>query len=80
MHHPKGVLIVAAIAIAGATAGPAAAVNTSGPAHHSNCTAGVAAGSAIVDGDPGAVGSVAMPPKQFGSSSDVGFYSRTNRG
>lgn len=59
-------------------AGSASAANTTGPDYHSNCTAGFAVGSAIVDGDPGAVGAVAGPPKQFGNLSDVGAYSRTN--
>jgi hypothetical protein len=36
---------------------------------------GYAVYSALVAGSPGAV---AQPPKQFGSLSDAGYYSRTN--
>ncbi|MGH2840472.1 MAG: hypothetical protein ACRDKY_06565 [Solirubrobacteraceae bacterium] len=53
------------------------ATNPWGPDRHANCTAGFAVGS-TVDGDPGAVAGVAMPPKQYGSLSDVGYYSRTS--
>ena len=70
-------LIALALAFAGAA--PAQATNPWGPDYHSNCTAGYAVGS-TVDGDPGAVGTVAMPPKQYGNLSDVGYYSRTNCG
>ncbi|CAA9480661.1 MAG: hypothetical protein AVDCRST_MAG67-849 [uncultured Solirubrobacteraceae bacterium] len=72
------VAMTVAIGAAGAFAAPAAAAPQP-PDYHSNCTAGFAAGSAY-EGSPGAVGSVARPPKQFGSMSDVGFYSRTNCG
>jgi hypothetical protein len=66
------------LVVLGAGAAPAAANLQTGPDYHSNCTAGFASGSAIVDGNPGAVGTVARPPKQYGSMSDVGYYSRTN--
>ncbi len=76
----RSVLLAVTIGLAGVWAQPAAAGNDTGPDYHSNCTAGFAVGSAIVDGSPGAVGTVARPPKQFGSLSDVGYYSRTNCG
>ena len=75
-RRPLTCLIVTA-GLLGAGAGASAADTTTGPDRHSNCTAGFAVGSAIVDGNPGAVGDVARPPKQFGSMSDVGYYSRT---
>lgn len=73
----RAALVCAAAAASLVAAGPAAAANTTGPDRHANCTAGFAAGSAN-EGSPGAVGSVAQPPKQYGSLSDVGYYSRTN--
>ena len=70
-------VVCATVAASLVAAGPAAAANTTGPDRHANCTAGFAAGSAN-EGSPGAVGSVAQPPEQYGSLSDVGYYSRTN--
>ena len=70
-------LVCATAAASLVAAGPAAAANTTGPDRHANCTAGFAAGSAN-EGASGAVGSVAQPPKQHGSLSDVAYYSRTN--
>ena len=75
MSSAARVCATAAASLVGA--GPAAAANTSGPDRHANCTAGFAAGSAH-QGSPAAVGSVAQPPEQYGSLSDVGYYSRTN--
>ena len=80
MTYRNAATIALAIGFLGAGAGSAPAANTTGPDYHSNCTAGFAVGSAIVDGNPGAVGTVARPPKQFGALSDVGYYSRTNCG
>lgn len=83
-HRPRSrklltrLVVIAAIGVAGTLAAPAAAASQP-PDYHSNCTAGFAAGSAN-EGSPGAMGSVAQPPKQFGSLSDVGYYSRTNCG
>jgi hypothetical protein len=54
-----------------AVAGSAAAAGPSNP--NANCTAGFAYGAGGQ-----AVASVAQPPKQFGSLSDVGYYSRTD--
>jgi hypothetical protein len=77
LKHLSSATLAAATLVSLAAAAPAAAANTTGPDYHANCTAGFAAGSAN-DGSPGAVGSVAQPPKQFGALSDVGYYSRTN--
>ena len=77
---PRTPSLALAAVLTVALAAPAAAVNTTGPDYRSNCTAGFAVGTAVVDDDPGAVGTVAQPPKQFGSLSDVGWYSRTNCG
>jgi hypothetical protein len=80
MNYRNAASLALAVGLMSIGAAPAAASNTTGPDHHANCTAGFAVGSAIVDGNPGAVGTVAMPPKQYGSLSDVGYYSRTNCG
>ena len=80
MKHRNAATVALATAILGLGAASAPAANTTGPDFHSNCTAGFAVFSALVDGNPGAVGTVAMPPKQFGALSDVGYYSRTNCG
>jgi hypothetical protein len=78
LRRRKRASLALAIGIAGFCVAPAAAVNTTGPDYHANCTAGYAVFSALVNDSPGAVGLVAQPPKQFGSLSDVGYYSRTN--
>ena len=53
------------------SAGPVHAAGPSNPS--ANCTAGFAYGAGGQ-----AVAAVAQPPKQFGSLSDVGYYSRTD--
>ena len=78
MRNRTLVSMALAAATMSLSATPALADPAAGPDHHANCTAGFAVGSAILDDDPGAVGTVAMPPKQFGHLSDVGYYSRTN--
>jgi hypothetical protein len=72
--------LAVAAGLAGFTAAPAMATNTWGTDYHANCTGGFAAASALFDDSPGAVAPIAQPPKQFGSLSDVGYYSRTNCG
>ncbi len=74
-------LVGAVAALAAVPAAAAEAANPYGPDYHSNCTAGFAVGSTL-DGAPGAteLAQVAQPPKQFGSLSDVGFYSSTHCG
>ncbi|MGH2917427.1 MAG: hypothetical protein ACRDLS_02345 [Solirubrobacteraceae bacterium] len=73
----RGATLALMIGLVLVPAAPAVATNPWGPDRHANCTAGFAVGS-TVDGDPGAVAGVAMPPKQYGSLSDVGYYSRTS--
>jgi hypothetical protein len=64
------------VVIAAATLISAGSAQAAGPNNpNTNCTAGFAYGAGGQ-----ALASVAQPPKQYGSLSDVGYYSRTDCG
>jgi hypothetical protein len=69
-------LIRSMSAIVAATLIAAGSAHAAGPSNpNANCTAGFAYGAGGQ-----ALASIAQPPKQYGSLSDVGYYSRTDCG